>query len=204
MAVLDTSTRSLNAICFGLKPENEEWNHFISELQSTRKQAFNFLWLPASLISLTCAEMSLECGRMAQSLWYVQNRTGLHGGAYGRDLRLLEGKHDPVEQDIVDLTAVLDRCARFRAKVDAIKRLLDILKPSGESTREGDSGATGWVREKYDMNGQTVLGCIEHLEWLQQSASSQLQTVSATLVTTVFHRLTCPPNPDLSAHQPKG
>lgn len=97
-----------------------------------------------------------------------------------RDLRLLEGKHDPVEQDIVDLTAVLDRCARFRAKVDTVKRLLYILEQSGES--EGDSGVMRWVREKYEMNGQTVLGCKEHLEWLQQSASSQLQTVGATPV----------------------
>jgi len=177
MVLRNTTSGSINAICFGLKKENEEINAIFSELRSSREQAFNFFWLPMSLLSLTCAEMPLQCGRISHSLWKVQSRTGLHGGGYGKDLRLLEGKHDLVEQGIVDLTAVLDRCARFLAKVDTVKRLLDVLNRSNDH-RQNDNGVSSWMTKNLEINRQTVLGCQEYLQWFQQSASSQLQTVS--------------------------
>jgi hypothetical protein len=76
--------------------------------------------------------------------------------------------------------------------VETVKRLLDILdlKQTRESAPEGDSGVVGrWMREKYEKNSQTVLGCKKHLECLQQSTSSQLQTVSATPVNACPERV---------------
>lgn len=208
MALRNTASGSINAICFGLKDAADETRSILSKLYSSDDQAFNVFWLPLTLLSRTCAEISLECGRIADSLWRVQNRTGLHGSAYGRDLSISEGGHVLIKQDIVDLTAILDRCARFRAKTDTIKRLLGLVARSNAQRRDENLGFKMWVGETLEKSRQIVLGSQEHLQWFQESASSQLQTVSIILYICslrsfwVWRRLTVPLLPDLPTDQP--
>jgi len=174
----DADSGSINCLCVGLKDEDSERASLVSMLKLSPDRAFDIHWLPSSLVWLTCSDISCQCGRISDQLWAVQERTGLHGSAYGKNLIFNEDNKIDVDQAIINLTAILDECARLRARTDNAMRLLVPLK---RATIRGN-GADGrscepWVKEILDRSEQTLLGSQEYLQWFQATTSSHLQTV---------------------------
>lgn len=177
----NTSKNRTNGIVFGLKDSDyEERKRLVDSLTSSLHDAFCPLWLPSKLLSLTSTAVSLESARTSDALWGVQRRTGLHGSAYGKSLKLIrteEGNPVDVEQCIIDLTAVLDQCARLRSWCETVNQILSPLLHE-KSKLHCDKLCGGQCQEvALEIVAQTVKGAQGHLQWFHDSASSHLQTV---------------------------
>jgi len=162
----DPLTQITHCLCLGL--HYEEITELINFLRPSTALARNPLFVPVSLLVLSCKQLSTSVDGMQEALWQVQKETELYGAGIVDSLGDFGQPNLP--KIIRKLTNLSDTYTR---SLSSMKSLEQVLKLVEEVFREQYRGGT----PGYSII-QSEVQIIQHqVEWFQASAQSQVQTV---------------------------
>lgn len=176
LCVSRASPTTINCLCIGLSDaESSSLLSLLSQFAHLAPQ--HDLLVPIVLLSLTCRHLSELVQSYQNTLWLVQEETGLYGRAAIEKPR---NEHPwDFSRLIWRLTGLSDSYARMLSRIGTVKRMVGVVEEEmvsrGEEEQSGDGG--GELRAQMRWVRQTVEGSEHYVKWFQSSSADQMKTV---------------------------